>query len=84
MATHSLPDSPAVEGVHLVAIRRLQRALERERSANNVLEAYEQEFRDFRTLQSANRVNTAEAKARRISEEVKAAITLWHDSLTAP
>ena len=83
MATHSIPDAPAVEGQHLVAIRRLQRALERELSAHRVLEAYEQEYRDWRTLQSANRVNVAEAKARAISEEVKAAITLWHDSLEA-
>lgn len=81
MATHTLPDAPAVEGKHLVAIRRLQRALERERSAHNVLEAYEQEYRDFRTMQSANRVNVSEVRAREISEAVKAAITLWNDSL---
>ena len=84
MATHALPDSPSVEGQHIVAIRRLVRLLDKERSAHSVLEAYEEEFRQFRTMQSANRVNVAEAGARRASEAVKAAITLWNDSLNAP
>jgi hypothetical protein len=80
MASAPKPDS-APESSHLVAIRRVQRLLEKERSAHSYLETLETEHRQFRTMQSANRVNVQECQARRASEEVKAGITLWYDSL---
>ncbi len=68
---------------HLPTIGRLQRLLEKEKAAYRALETYEQEFREFRTMQAANRINVAEAGARRASEDVQACIALWRDSLVA-
>jgi hypothetical protein len=66
---------------HLPAIRRLIRLLDKERSAYTVLETYEGEFRQFRTMQAANRVNVSEANARKASAAIEEAFQAWRDSL---
>jgi len=61
---------------HLAAVRRAIRALDKYRAACTVLETYEQEFRQFRSLQSLNRMTTVEGQARTAWEAVEAR-TAW-------
>lgn len=64
----------------LAEIRRLIRLLDRERSTLTVLEAYADEFRQFRSLQSLNRMTTAEAQTNRAREYVAEAIEAYRNS----
>lgn len=59
---------------HLKAVRRVVRLLDKYRSACTVLETYEADFRQFRTVACFKRIEVSEANMRRAWDALEAAI----------
>ena len=86
METTTLPEAPAsrLPAGHLAAVRKVIRCADAYRSACTVLETYENEYRQWRSIKCLDRLGNADQQMNRRLEELSAAIDAMRDGLDAP